>query len=107
TKCTAGKGCSKGADCASGQCLNNLCFELPTSCSDGTKNGTETDVDCGGAKCPPCANGKSCLTGGDCMSNACLNNMCIAPLPQCTDGMKDGTETDVDCGGTCPKCPNG
>lgn len=26
------------------------------------------------------------------------------PLPSCTDGIKNGAETGVDCGGTCPGC---
>src|SRR5436190_2194115 len=31
-----------------------------------------------------------------------------APLPNCKDGLRDGAETDVDCGGgMCPRCgPN-
>ena len=33
-------------------------ISTPT-CTDGVKNGTETDVDCGGA-CSPCADGKAC-----------------------------------------------
>lgn len=27
------------------------------------------------------------------------------PVVTCTDGIKNGTETGVDCGGTCPPCP--
>ncbi len=30
----------------------------------------------------------------------------IAPDPQCLNGKKDGTETGVDCGGSCGACPN-
>lgn len=30
-----------------------------------------------------------------------------APAPSCTDQMRNGNETDVDCGGSCPKCANG
>ena len=36
------------------------------SCSNGVKDGDETDVDCGGATCPVCANGDACATGNDC-----------------------------------------
>src|SRR4051812_35541842 len=28
------------------------------TCRDGIKNGIETDVDCGGGTCPPCATGR-------------------------------------------------
>ena len=27
------------------------------------------------------------------------------PCPTCSDGIQNGTETGVDCGGTCPACP--
>jgi hypothetical protein len=71
--------------------------------ADGTKNGDETDVDCGGASAPKCADGKSCNTGGDCSSGSCTAGKCAAPSP--TDNIKNGDETDVDCGGTkAPKC---
>jgi hypothetical protein len=31
-----------------------------------------------------------------------------APVSVCADGMKNGNETDTDCGGNqCPKCPHG
>ena len=29
------------------------------------------------------------------------------PVPRCDDGLMNGTETDVDCGGSCGQCPNG
>jgi hypothetical protein len=28
------------------------------------------------------------------------------PAPSCSDGIQNGTETDVDCGGSCPACPS-
>jgi len=76
------------------------------SCTDAVKNGTETDVDCGGGACPPCAQGKMCLAGSDCTTNLCMAGVCQGPT--CTDLVKDGAETDVDCGGgTCPACTAG
>jgi len=75
------------------------------TCSDGVKNGDESDVDCGG-RCAPCADGRSCNTARDCRSGQCDNNVCT-PVPSCTDGVKDGTESDVDCGGSCSPCPIG
>ena len=30
-----------------------------------------------------------------------------ASAPSCTDGTQNGDETDIDCGGSCPGCPNG
>jgi len=29
------------------------------------------------------------------------------PGPTCTDTVKNGSESDIDCGGTCPRCING
>lgn len=39
------------------------------SCTDGVKNGDETDVDCGGSCTTKCGSSKSCLTDNDCTSN--------------------------------------
>ncbi len=72
-------------------------------CTDAVKNGSESDVDCGGS-CPNCAAGKKCLAPQDCQSNTCTAGTCAAP-PSCTDAQKNGSESDVDCGGSkCPKC---
>jgi hypothetical protein len=75
------------------------------TCTDGVRNGTETDIDCGGPTCPRCAAGKKCQGAGDCVGGTCLNQVC---QPTCSDGVKNGQETDVDCGGPdCPPCANG
>jgi hypothetical protein len=45
-----------------------------------------------------------CLDSSTCDGGYCALGMCA----KCDDGMKNGDETDVDCGGTnCPKCPQG
>jgi hypothetical protein len=46
------------------------------------KNGTETDVDCGGGCAPgtKCANGKTCAVAGDCLSNSCVSTVCQAAV---------------------------
>ncbi|MDY0002358.1 MAG: calcium-binding EGF-like domain-containing protein [Polyangia bacterium] len=41
------------------------------TCSDGIQNGVETDVDCGGGDCAPCAEGAGCLENTDCRSGYC------------------------------------
>src|SRR5690606_969820 len=28
-------------------------------------------------------------------------------VPSCTDGVQNGDESDIDCGGACPGCPDG
>ncbi len=79
--------------------------QLKGSCSDGKKNGTEVDVDCGG-DCSRCAAGKRCGTGNDCTDKSCAAGFCA--VASCADGIKNGGETDVDCGGSiCPGCAIG
>ncbi|MSR85142.1 hypothetical protein EXS71_01750 [Candidatus Uhrbacteria bacterium] len=131
--CANGKGCNGGGDCASGVCTNNVCMPTPVdmamgpadmavvsdmamvpkadmamvpdlapapTCKDGKKNGTESDVDCGGDFCAQCWIGWACLQASDCFTKLCSNGTCISP-PSCWDGKKNGDETDVDCGGKC------
>ncbi len=76
--------------------------------NDGKKNGDESDVDCGGTKtgAPRCGTGKGCNVAEDCDSKVCSSaKKCVAPTS--TDNVRNGDETDVDCGGTttgAPKC---
>ena len=129
----------------------NVCI----NCADGIKNGSETDVDCGGVDCPPCAQGQGCATMNDCGPGLiCQGGICVpncpdldqdgwttcdgdcddtnpavhpgaaeqcngmdddcdgqvdewGVCPSCTDGIKNGNETGVDCGGSCPPCGQG
>ena len=75
----------------------------------------ETDVDCGGGGCPPCPDLKKCARPGDCESGVCRPTGSNVPdrcqAPTCTDGVKNGLEIGVDCGGPdvdggtpCPPC---
>ncbi|MFP6685782.1 MAG: hypothetical protein VB934_13765, partial [Polyangiaceae bacterium] len=87
------------------------------TCNDAVKNSNETDVDCGGSSfnqgsmqpCLRCADGKVCVEvgGSDCESKVCTNGICA--VPSCTDGVTNGVETDIDCGGAnnCTRCENG
>ncbi|CAN5924358.1 hypothetical protein BH11MYX4_BH11MYX4_00450 [soil metagenome] len=124
-----GGACRGGADCKSGLCTAGTCAVNPDappqgpcgtagqpacvdpskpapSATDGLRNGGETDVDCGGAGAPVCADGKGCKGAPDCASTVCgSDGRCAAP--SATDGVKNGDETDVDCGGSstsAPKC---
>jgi hypothetical protein len=73
-------------------------------CYNGVKDWHEADVDCGGIFCTgigrACSDGKECLLPIDCRSSVCDGGICVAP--SCTDGVKNGDETGVDCGGSCP-----
>jgi hypothetical protein len=105
--CALGKTCKVDADCMSMGCQTATKVCVPP-CTDGQRDGNETDVDCGGTMCPPCLLDLGCLVDTDCFSNACdaLSHKCV--MDQCADHLQDGTETDVDCGGTaCPACASG
>jgi hypothetical protein len=103
-----GAECTDGSECASLTCAKGKCTPVTgANPTNKTKDGDETDVDCGGKSSPPCADGKTCTVGTDCVSGTCTANVCKAPTA--TDGVKNGDESDVDCGGTttkAPKCAN-
>jgi hypothetical protein len=48
----------------------------PDQCSDGDKNGTESDTDCGGANCDPCPLDSSCVKDTDCHFGTCMGGTC-------------------------------
>jgi hypothetical protein len=48
----------------------------PASCMDTVKNGTETDLDCGGTECAPCSTGKACEGWHDCAAGICSSGKC-------------------------------
>ena len=43
-----------------------------------------------------------CTTGADCASGVCSAGACLTPT--CEDGVHNGDETDIDCGGSCAAC---
>src|SRR4051812_25720593 len=55
------------------------------TCADGILSDPETDIDCGGDSCPPCALGQHCQNDADCSANRCKEGVCVpAPVgPQC------------------------
>ena len=89
-----------GAKCK-GMCNNGTC----ETCSDGIRNQSESDVDCGGI-CNSCSEGNICIEASDCVEGVnCVispdnENISICRNPRCTD-------TDAKCGGDCEKCDNG
>ena len=75
-------------------------------CENRTKDADETDIDCGGIDCPPCALGRDCRADGDCVNDSCTGGRCQSA--SCVDDVRNGTETDVDCGGAeCAPCEAG
>lgn len=105
--CDEGKHCVKNSDCKENNCYNGICKKV--SCSDRIQNQGETDIDCAGP-CDKCDIGKKCGKNTDCKSDYCKDGRCAEEtegcdiLPTCTDQVRNGDETDVDCGGSCKQC---
>jgi hypothetical protein len=85
--CPTGKHCNTNSDCFD-VCVNGTCSVSSSSssgacnnpaltCFNGAKDCQETDVDCGGPDCEPCAPGKHCNTSSDCFFS-CLNGTCTS-----------------------------
>ena len=115
TDTTPQQACKVPGDCVSGVCHGSPSKCQPPSCTDGVKNGDETDKDCGGA-CDAAANGsKTCADKLQCKTNAdCKNGSCFGAVGgglgtciSCGDGVKNGDETGTDCGGACATASNG
>jgi len=97
-----GKGGSAGRGGTAGQSAGGQGGgPIVPTCQDRTKNGDETDVDCGG-HCGPCGPNKSCRAGTDCSLGVCSSNgtcaSCVAAADcagqdlecahrTCTDGV--------------------
>ncbi len=112
TPCPSGEVCQSNM-CASAACVGILCPAgaicnggvcSRDTCSNGMKDGTETDVDCGGI-CPACIDNGSCAVASDCTSLVCTSSLCATA--SCDDHVRNGNEGDVDCGGSCPLCADG
>jgi hypothetical protein len=84
---------------ACGQVKNEGTDAGGANCTDGLKNGSETDVDCGGSSCGACADSRACGGATDCASKVCTNQICQAAT--CMDAIKNADEVDVDCAGHC------
>jgi hypothetical protein len=69
------------------------------------KNGQETDVDCGGMNCAPCAPKQHCKVNADCDSVICDTTTKLCDAASCSDAVQNQGESDVDCGGgACARC---
>ena len=65
----------------------------PSPCADGFRNGSETDVDCGGGNCPRCAIDRSCFNRNDCAGALCSGGICTA----CTSNAQCGSDVNGTC----------
>ncbi|MFT3771994.1 MAG: hypothetical protein QM820_41840 [Minicystis sp.] len=93
TQCTAPNTCGGGGKPNVCGCTPKTCAQLGKSCgmvsdgcfgmincNDAIKDGTETDVDCGGnTTCGvKCGSGKKCSTAADCASGFCVDGVCCS-----------------------------
>lgn len=87
---------------------NNNVVSIPflvgsSTCTNGKKDGAETDVDCGGI-CNKCGTDRKCQQNTDCSSNQCTNGKCAfnnSCTPNCA-GKSCGA--DDGCHGKCSSC---
>ena len=97
-------GCKTVDDCppppGPGECVEATC-EAGICGAGPVPQGTP----CSGGKCDAGGECVECLSGADCPSKVCNAGVCAAAA--CDDKIKNGAESDVDCGGGCPGCANG
>jgi GH25 family lysozyme M1 (1,4-beta-N-acetylmuramidase)/predicted alpha/beta superfamily hydrolase len=91
--------CVVGSDCQSGICSGGVCA-LACPADQVNCGGSCRDTSTDSANCGAC--GHVCPAGNSCVSGQCL------VASSCVDGVKNGKETGVDCGGSaCPACASG
>jgi hypothetical protein len=102
--CDLTKMCAANNDCTSGYCSAGLVC-VANGYTDGKKDFGESDIDCGGHStdgASPCADTYACVDSLDCMNGFCNPGTMKCATPTSSDGYKNGSETDVDCGGGPP-----
>ncbi|XXY54198.1 hypothetical protein WME91_24010 [Sorangium sp. So ce269] len=82
-------------------------FCAPSHCINLRRDTDEADVDCGGICRRPCEDGSRCAVSQDCISGVCLGSPKTCQSPTSADGVRNGSETGVDCGGPWSPCPPG
>ena len=79
-------------------------------CADNTENSGESDVDCGWTCATqdklcksevksPAADAQKCVENRDCADGLCFGLAGAKICTSCDNEIKDGLETDIDCGG--------
>jgi Collagen triple helix repeat (20 copies) len=86
-------GADAGTDVASD---SGICPPGFADCDKNPSNGCETNITTDWQNCGACLN---------VCKGTCSNNVCKAP--SCADGVRNGSETDTDCGGACSRCATG
>jgi hypothetical protein len=108
----AGADCSASQVCPADRCVERACVGVVCPTGEACLNGTCVSSACGSRPCP---DGWACVNNA-CEDVACFGVVCPAnsvcqrgtcQASTCTDGRIGGDESDVDCGGSCPKCELG
>jgi hypothetical protein len=120
--CALGQPCRDDDDCLSNACdsVSSTCVADP--CDDHHRDGRESDIDCGDGVCRPCPSFWHCTEDANCASpfyckhaalfawsyctgGQCVTSYCSETASHCGDGVRDGDESDIDCGGqVCTAC---
>ncbi len=113
-----------GTPCDGGVCSLGECVECLVSADCPPPPGACVMAACAANKCgatpvpqgTPCQGGVcdsngacvACNVDADCANQQlCQNHQCVPPPANCMDGLQNGSETDTDCGGSCPPCQDG
>ena len=93
-----------GAECSDAGCLGEACADAelggaPDAAADAAPPEPSCHEDGG------CGSEQACSSGDDCETGVCRDEAC-APAT-CDDGVRNGSETDVDCGAGCGECADG
>lgn len=123
-----GNACGDGQACADSQCRPANCPSGPCWANEACLGRLCVDRACVGILCPQgrrcvagqcvapdcpsmtCGGYRVCVAGGcvdsscygQCPDAGCVRGACVKP--SCSDGLQNGDETDLDCGGSCPPC---
>ncbi|MGB0679873.1 MAG: RCC1 domain-containing protein [Polyangiales bacterium] len=92
-ECNADSDCQPAAACAMGHCRQGVCWAVPRS-----------DQDAEG--CDP--QSQWCHPESQCLARSLLEPAARTPTAaSCADGIQNGDESSIDCGGSCGACGDG
>lgn len=96
--CAAASDCADGNECTEDKCVDTICQNPPKTKETACGHGSASVCD-GAGQCVECVSSADCAANHP-MKPICdlAGNECVS----CSDGVKNGEETDVDCGG--PDC---
>jgi hypothetical protein len=93
------------APAAASACAIGICDQQGNPQAISSPAGVACKLGQGPGVCDGAGGCVECLTAGDCAAGACVKHACVQS--SCTNGKQDGSETAIDCGGSCPLCADG